>query len=87
MIEATPIQPPPQPREGELRRAARDLEIGFLSEMLRHAGLDEDGGGTGPGGAQMASFRTRIQAEALVDAGGIGLAQALFESLAAREGR
>ena len=69
-----------------LRAAARELEAGFLAEMLRHGGLGSDGGGTGIGGEQMASFRIRIQADALVAAGGIGLAEALFESLVRRSG-
>lgn len=70
-----------------LRARARELEAVFLSEMLGHAGLG-DGvagfGGGGPGEAQFASFLRQAQAEAMVRAGGIGLAESIFRALAAR---
>ena len=67
-----------------LREVAHELEVTFLAEMLRHAGMDADGGGTGIGGEQMASFRARVHADALVASGGIGLAEAFVEALADR---
>lgn len=67
----------------DLRHAAKELEAAFLAEMLKSAGLGETpsafGGGIGED--QFASFLRQEQARAMVDAGGIGLAQQLFESL------
>lgn len=75
-------------REVELRRAARDLEASFLAEMLRHSGLGapREGFGGGVGEDQFASFMRTEQARALAESGGIGLAESLFNALAAREG-
>lgn len=70
-------------QQDPMRAAARELEIAFLSEMLKHAGLGEapDGFGGGVGEEQFASFLVREQAAAMVDAGGIGLAETLFNAL------
>lgn len=77
----------PDRRDQALREAAEQLEAGFLAEMLKAAGLGESrtdfGGGTGED--QFASFLVRAQAEAMVRAGGIGLAQSIFEALKERQ--
>ena len=65
------------------RDAALRLEAGFLSEMLKAAGLCE-GGGTfsgGPGEAQFASFQRDAIAMQMARAGGIGLAERFFAAL------
>jgi peptidoglycan hydrolase FlgJ len=71
-----------------LRDKAEALEAAFLAEMLRHSGLGEQqntfGGGIGE--TQFASFLREAQAKAMVDAGGIGLAEMLMRSLAQRGG-
>jgi Rod binding domain-containing protein len=69
-----------------LRAAAQGLESGFLSVMLQAAGLGaaRESMGGGIGEAQFASFLAEAQAEAMVQRGGIGLAEAIFESLKAR---
>lgn len=70
-----------------LRAAAEQLEAGFLAEMLKAAGLDrpvEQGFGGGEGEQHFASFLVDAQAQALVRAGGIGLAESLFEALKGR---
>ena len=71
-----------------LRRAAEELETTFLEEMLKHTGLDEDGGtfSGGIGEAQFASFLRHEQASALTNAGGIGLAERLFAHFAETSG-
>lgn len=73
-------------RDAKLMQAARDLEATFLAEMLKSAGLGETpeafGGGTGE--EQFGSFLRMEQARAMVGAGGIGLAQSLFEALKER---
>lgn len=70
-----------------LRAAAKGLEASFLSTMLQSAGLGapREAMGGGIGEAQFASFLAEAHADALVRRGGIGLAEAIFESLKARE--
>lgn len=67
----------------ELRRKAKELEAAFLSEMLSHSGLGQTSsdfsGGTGE--EQFASFLRNEQARKIVDKGGLGLAEAIFNSL------
>lgn len=81
--ESLPGPPAAAPRDGPLWRAARDLETGFLTEMLKSAGLgrtpEQFGGGAGED--QFASFLREEQARAMVEAGGIGLAKTLYDSL------
>ena len=78
-------------RRAVLMAKARELEAGFLSEMLAHAGLGSAEGPAaggfsgGVGEEQFASFLRDQQARALVDHGGIGLAEQIFNSLARRD--
>ena len=77
----------PSDRTATLRAKAKDLEAAFLAEMLAHAGLDgssSDFGG-GIGEEQFTSFLREAQARAMVDSGGIGLAEQIFHALS--EGR
>lgn len=66
-----------------LMSAAKKLEASFLAEMLKSAGFGKSrenlGGGAGEG--QFGSFLVQAQADAMVENGGIGLAQSLFEAL------
>lgn len=66
-----------------LRAAAEELEATFLAEMLKYAGLGEmpDAFGGGAGEDQFASFLRQEQARAMTKAGGIGLAETLFEAM------
>lgn len=90
-----PALPAPQPpaqlpdyiqADGKLREAAQRLEATFLAEMLKSAGLGAPrtsfGGGSGE--EQLASFLREEQAKQMVAAGGIGLAEALFEAMKVR---
>ena len=74
---------PKPPDHGHLIEKAKELEAAFLSEMLAHAGLGEspDGFGGGAGEEQFASFLRNEQARSIVEKGGLGLAQTIFESL------
>lgn len=65
--------------------AAQELETAFLAEMLGHAGLDEAQGpfAGGVGAQQFASLLRQAHAGALVQAGGIGLAQRFYLALRA----
>jgi len=73
-------------KDGQLRAAAVQLEATFLSEMLKSAGFGSTsetfGGGVGED--QFGSFLREAQALELAKAGGIGLAEALFEALKVR---
>ncbi len=65
---------------------AKALEASFLSEMLGHAGLGEspDSFNGGIGEEQFSSFLRAEQAKAMVDQGGIGLAEQIFNALKER---
>ncbi|PHP28331.1 rod-binding protein [Limimaricola cinnabarinus] len=64
-------------------QAAKALETGFLSELLRLSdpGAPETGFGGGAGEEQFRSFLFQAQAERMVEAGGIGLAERLYAGL------
>jgi len=83
---STPIAAPPSPHAEQLMAVAQSLEATFLSEMLKSAGIGETpkafGGGAGED--QFASFLRDEQAMQMTQAGGIGLAQALFDAMIAR---
>lgn len=94
-----PIQPPsgvppsapPADRAGDttqMRAVARDLEASFLAEMLKHARFGETRAsfGGGPGEDHFASMMRTEHARAMADQGGIGLAEAIFQSLLTRDG-
>ena len=65
----------------------RKLEATFLAEMLKAAGFGKsrDSFGGGSGEDQFASFLVQEQASAMVDSGGIGLAESLYKSLKGRQ--
>jgi Rod binding domain-containing protein len=81
----TPTLPPA--KEAALREAAQKLEATFLAEMLKAAGLGQprESFGGGVGEDQFGSFLVQEQALQMVRAGGIGLSEALFETLKERE--
>ncbi len=86
MTHVTPIaanQPGASGRDAVLREAAEKLEAGFLAEMLKSAGLGQTSShfGGGAGEDQFASFLVQEHAMMMTKAGGIGLAEAIFESL------
>lgn len=72
--------------DAKMREAAESLEATFLSEMLKSAGFGASrttfGGGIGED--QFSSFLRDAQAKSMVKAGGIGLAESLFEAMKAR---
>jgi len=70
----------------KLREAAKAMEASFLAEMLKSAGYGapRESFGGGAGEEQYASFMVRAHAEQIVEAGGIGLAEHLFEALKER---
>lgn len=78
--------PLPPSTDAKLRAAAVALEATFLSEMLKSAGFGEarDSFGGGIGEENFQSFLRDAQARTMAEAGGIGLAEALFEALKVR---
>jgi len=81
------VQPTRTQRDVQLMDVAKDLEASFLAEMLKSAGLGKarDSFGGGIGEDQFTSLLVREQARAMVESGGIGLAQSLFEALKERD--
>lgn len=77
---STPALPP---QDKVLMEKAKALEASFLSEMLGHAGLGEarQSFGGGIGEEQFASFLRAQQASAMVEKGGIGLAEHIFNAM------
>jgi len=73
------------PAATKIMEVAQALEAQFLSEMLKSAGVGEIptefGGGLGED--QFASFLRDEQAKQMTQAGGIGLAQSLFDAMMA----
>ncbi len=79
-------------RRQTLMAKAEELEATFLAEMLAHTGLGESGLGEmeggfggGAGEAQFASFLRQEQARLMVEGGGIGLAEMIFNTMVEAE--
>lgn len=87
MIPGTPGPTISPPRQAEMMARAKELEGLFLSEMLGPAGLGAMKGafGGGIGEEQFASFLRNEQARAIVQNGGIGLSEMLFQAMAKAE--
>lgn len=78
-----PVHRPQIFSEQSLRHVADELEVTFLSEMLKNAGFGEtpDTFGGGAGEDQFASLLREEQARQMVAAGGIGLSEVVFNAL------
>lgn len=70
-------------RLADLKDAAVRLEASFLAEVLKSAGMGmpRDAFSGGPGEEQFTSLLVQEQAERIAQAGGIGLAEAIFDAL------
>ena len=77
----------PQDHDPVLLKLSRELEANFLSEMLKSAGINKSGGSFGGGAGEDAfsSLLTQQYAQKMANAGGIGLAQHIYKSLAGRD--
>lgn len=77
--------PRPDP-DRAARLAAEDFEAAFLSEMLKHSGVNTmpSAFGGAAGEEAFASFLTEEYARLLAERGGIGLAEQVFEMLKQR---
>lgn len=78
---------PGRSRSEQMLAKAEELEATFLAEMLAHSGLGEMAGpfGGGSGEAQFSSFLRAEQARLMVERGGIGLAEVIFNSMVQAE--
>ncbi len=85
-VSLSPALPPP--RQDQLMAKAEEMEAAFLAEMLAYTGLGETEGpfGGGQGEAQFASFLRQEQARLMVEKGGIGLAEMIFNTMAGGDG-
>lgn len=77
------LAPKNENRQARLTEAARELEATFLYEMLKSAGVgkarDDFGGGAGED--QFTHFLLQQHAQHISEAGGIGLAQSIYQNL------
>ncbi len=73
-------------KHNELREAAAELEAVFLAEMLKSSGFGKtsEAFGGGVGEEQFSSFLADQQARAFSQAGGVGLAEHIFNAMVAR---
>jgi Rod binding domain-containing protein len=86
-LSSPPPQRPADPAGAErLRAAARDLEATFIAEMLRASGAERQAGLGDSGESPFASFLLDARAQEIARAGGIGLAEALYESMVSADG-
>lgn len=80
---------PAQSQPAALRASAEALETAFLAEMLKNAGVfraaETFGGGVGE--EHFTSFMADTQAQALMQRGGIGLADSIEQALRLRAGQ
>ena len=89
MIDLIALTQRPRPElpdsrpESEARRAAQEFEVSFLEEMLKTAGFGKSRGsfGGGVGEDAFADFLVRHTARDMVENGGIGLAELVFQAL------
>ncbi|MCQ0091843.1 hypothetical protein FGD77_09105 [Roseovarius sp. M141] len=64
------------------RETAQKLEATFLAEMLKSAGFGKNANFSGGiGEEQFASFQRQALADEMVKAGGLGLADAFYQSM------
>lgn len=86
-MDIAPITLPAPSRHDQLMTKAEELEATFLAEMLAHSGLGEMQGafGGGQGEAQFTSFLRQEQAKLIVQQGGTGLAELIFNSMVEAE--
>nr|WP_097082157.1 MULTISPECIES: rod-binding protein [Rhodobacter] len=69
--------------EEQMRAKAKELEASFLAEMLKLSGVgkSQESFNGGVGEEQFSSFLTDEYARIMVEKGGIGLAESIFQSL------
>ncbi|SNT68341.1 Rod binding protein [Amphiplicatus metriothermophilus] len=72
----------PAAREAALRESARAFEAAFLAQMLTHSGLAKSLGANGGfGGEAFSGLLVEQYAAEIVEQGGFGLAEKIYEQL------
>ena len=86
-LAAPVVNPDLAARAQELRDVAKAFEASFLAEMLKASGMGKSRStfGGGAGEDAFASMMVDEQAQLMVERGGIGLSESIFQSLWARE--
>ena len=87
ILPGTPPKKANAPAENPvLRELAERFEAQFVSEMLRYSGLNavSESFGGGPGEEAFASFLTEAYADKMVGAGGVGLAESIYQAMLAK---
>ena len=74
-------------RDPRVLALAQKLEAQFLAEMLKSGGVGQgrESFGGGAGEDQFSSFLTQEYATAAVEAGGIGLSEAIYQAIVGKE--
>ena len=76
-------------RDAQLREQAREFEAVFVSQMLKHAGLTEalSGSESKFGGEAFSNMLTEQYAHELIEDGGFGLAEEIYQQLLEKDQR
>ena len=76
-------------RDAQLRKQAREFEAVFVSQMLKHAGLTEalSGSESKFGGEAFSNMLTEQYANELIEDGGFGLAEEIYQQLLEKDQR
>lgn len=71
------------------RKVADEFEITFLTEMLKHSGLNKTSTtfGGGAGEDAFSSILTENYARILVESGGIGISDSIFQSIIGKQSK
>lgn len=73
-------------RDAEMLEKAKEFESVFIAQMLKHSGFEKAlSADSGFGGANYASLLLERYAEKIVEKGGFGLTEKMYEQLKARE--
>lgn len=73
-------------RDTQLRDQAREFEAVFIAQMLKHSGLTTAiGGDSGFGGEAFSNMLTEQYANELLENGGFGLTEEIYQQLVEKE--
>ena len=92
MLKIDPIQTPAPvalestARDDAIREQAKEFEAVFIAQMLKHSGFEKAlSAESGFGGENYASLLLERYASEIVDNGGFGLADKIYQQLKAKE--
>ena len=82
----TPATPERASRDAAIREQAEEFEAVFIAQMLKHSGFEKAlSADSGFGGGNYASLMLERYAAEIVDNGGFGLADKIYQQLKAKE--